>query len=56
MWAPAGLTERGRLDRPLNSAKLFTLGVDSRAKPAGALAWAMGQQKAEDEMEKNINA
>ena len=42
MWA--GLTDQGCLDHSLNSAKLFTPGVDSKAKPAGALAWAMGLQ------------
>ena len=51
MWA--GLTNQGRLDYSLNSAKLFTPGVDSKAKSAGALAWAMGQKQAEGEMEKH---
>jgi hypothetical protein len=44
MWA--GLTNQGRLDYSLNSAKLFTPGVGSKAKSAGALAWAMGQEQA----------
>ena len=43
----AGLTDQGRLDHPLNSAKLFTPGVDSKAESAGVLAWAMGLQQAE---------
>ena len=51
MWA--GLTDQGRLDHSLNSAKLFTRGVDSKAKSAGALAWAKGLQQAEGEMEKH---
>ena len=51
MWA--GLTNQGRLDYSLNSAKLFTPGVDSKAKSAGALAWTMGQKQAEGEIEKH---
>ena len=51
MWA--GLTNQGRLGYSLNSAKLFTPGVDSEAKSAGALAWAVGHKQAESEMEKH---
>ena len=51
MWA--GVTDQGRLGHSLNSAKLFTRGVDSKAKSAGALAWAKGLQQAEDEFEKH---
>ena len=48
LWA--GLTEHAQLGHSLNSAKLSTPELDRKAKSAGALAWAMGAQQAEDEM------
>ena len=52
----AGLTEQERLDHSPNSARLFGPGVDSKAKSAGALAWVMGSNEAEDEVEKHNTA